>query len=87
MGQNVALIERLQREIRELPTESLSDLEKFVEFLRFKAKPEEKRDLERLDTTQARRLRGILKGYDFSPEFIAQARREMWRKYHTEDAQ
>jgi len=27
------------------------------------------------------RLRGLLKGYDFSPELLAEARREMWRKF------
>jgi predicted DNA-binding antitoxin AbrB/MazE fold protein len=28
------------------------------------------------------KLGGILEGYDFSPELLAEARREMWRKYH-----
>jgi hypothetical protein len=27
------------------------------------------------------KLKGLLKGYDFSPEFIAEARREMWGNF------
>ena len=89
MGNGMALAEKLQQEILELPQESLPDLEKFIEFLRFKAKPRKpkKPEPEKFDTTQARKLRGILKGYDFSPEFIAEARREMWHKFYVEDEQ
>ena len=39
MGNGVALTEKLQQEILELPQETLPELEKFMEFLRFKAKP------------------------------------------------
>lgn len=87
MSDGMALAEKLQREILELPPESLPDLEKFVEFLRFKAKPNKaaKTEPQRFDPTQARKLHGILKGYDFSPEFIKEARREMWRKFYVED--
>ena len=89
MGNGVALTEKLQQEILELPQETLPELETFIEFLRFKAKPRnpKKAEPEKLDTTQARKLHGILKGYDFSPEFIAEARREMWHKFYVEDEQ
>ena len=87
IADGVALTQRLQQEILELPQESLPELEKFIEFLRFKSKPRrtKKTQEEKLDTTAARSLHGILKGYDFSPEFIAETRREMWRKFHVED--
>ena len=39
MGNGVALTEKLQQEILELPQETLPELETFIEFLRFKAKP------------------------------------------------
>jgi len=89
MGNGVALTEKLQQEILELPQETLPELETFMEFLRFKAKPRKSKKVEpeKLDTTQARKLHGILKGYDFSPEFIAEARREMWHRFHVEDEQ
>ena len=65
-------------QIKVLPPESLDDLASYVEFLRFKAQgtgapassPEKLRIVN---------LRGLLKGYDFSPEFLAEARREMWQ--------
>ncbi len=70
------------QQILELPQESLVDLAKYIEFLRFKAgktKPE-------TEVTDGRpfrpvKLGGLLEGYDFSPEFIAEARREMWGNF------
>ena len=32
------------------------------------------------------KLGGLLKGYDFSPEFIAEVRREIWRGFEIDDA-
>lgn len=66
-------------QIKFLPPESLDDLASYVEFLRFKARgadapaasPEKLRIVN---------LRGLLDGYDFSPELLAEARREMWQK-------
>ncbi len=65
-------------QIKVLPPESLDDLASYVEFLRFKAystkaitPPSEK--------LRVVNLRGLLAGYDFSPEFLAEARREMWQ--------
>ena len=88
MSDGVALAEKIQQEILELPQETLPELEKFIEFLRFRSESRLGKEdaTERLDTTAARSLRGILKGYDFSPEFIAEARKDMWRRFHVEDA-
>lgn len=67
------------KQAQQLPPESLADLAKYVEFLRFK--------VGRKETTQQEprnlrivKLRGLLKGYDVSPESLAAARREMWHK-------
>ena len=46
MGNGVALTEKLQQEILELPQETLPELEKFIEFLRFKAKPRKSKKAE-----------------------------------------
>lgn len=89
IAEGMTLAQKLQQDILELPQESLLELEQFIEFLRFKAKPRRKKKTgeEKYDTTAARNLHGILKGYDFSPEFIAEARREMWGgKAQAEDA-
>jgi hypothetical protein len=87
MGNGVALTEKLQQEILELPQETLPELEKYIEFLRFKAKPRKSKKAETNPPLKIVNLRGILKGYDFSPEFIAEARREMWRKFYIEEAE
>lgn len=89
IAESMILTQKLQQDILELPQESLPELENFIEFLRFKTKPRKKKAKEeKYDTTAARNLHGILKGYDFSPEFIAEARREMWggKKADAEDA-
>ena len=68
------------QQIEELPQTSLAELAEYIEFLRFKgdganigkkAKP----------PVHIRDLEGLLEGYDFSPEFIAEARREMWGNF------
>jgi hypothetical protein len=87
MGNGVTLAEKLQQEILELPQEALPELETFMEFLRFKAKPRKSKKVETNPPLKIVNLRGILKGYDFSPEFIAEARREMWRKFSIEEAE
>jgi len=87
MGNGMALTEKLQQEILDLPQEALPELETFIEFLRFKAKPRKPKKAETNPPLKIVNLRGILKGYDFSPEFIAEARREMWRKFYIEGAE
>ncbi len=68
------------QQVAELPQESLVDLAKFVEFLRFKADGAGK-EKQAGKPVHIRDLEGLLEGYDFSPEFIAEARREMWGNF------
>ena len=71
-------------QIKTLPTDSLDDLATYVDFLRFKAsKAEDAEPAEK--PLRVINLRGLLKGYDFSPEALAEARREMWRKFEDVD--
>ena len=68
------------QQIIELPQESLVDLSKYIEFLRFKA---DGASIGKKAKTpmHIRDLEGLLEGCDFSPEFIAEARREMWGNF------
>ena len=84
---SMALAQEIQQEILELPQESLPELKKFIEYLRFKARPQKAKAAETTLPLKVVNLRGILKGYDFSPEFIAEARREMWHKFRVEEAE
>jgi hypothetical protein len=68
------------QQVAELPQESLVDLAKFVEFLRFKAS-ESAAETKAEKPLRIIKLGGLLEGYDFSPEFIAEARREMWGNF------
>jgi hypothetical protein len=68
------------QQIEELPQESLVELAKFIEFLRFKAS-ESATETEAEKPLRIIKLGGLLEGYDFSPEFIAEARREMWGSF------
>lgn len=86
MSDGMALAQKIQQQVLELPQETLPELEKFIEFLRFKTKPRKPKKTEpQFDPTDAIRLDGLLRGYDFSPEFIKEARREMWHKFAVED--
>ena len=77
--QSTTTTQQLFEQIKALPNDSLSELATYVDFLRFKAgqeaasKPPEKR-------LRVVKLRGVLKGYDFSPQELAEARREMWQR-------
>lgn len=70
----------IYQQILELPQESLVDLARYVEFLRFKADGASK-ERKAKKPIHIRDLEGLLEGYDFSPEFIAEARREMWGNF------
>ena len=70
---------QIYEQARQLPPESLNDLAQYVEFLRFKARAEEEPN-RTPDKLRIVKLRGLLKGVDVSPETLAAARREMWRK-------
>lgn len=69
-------VQQLVEKIRTLPSAELSELETFVDFLRFKA--------QQTSAAQADvplrliHLRGLLSGYDTSPEALAELRRELW---------
>ena len=66
-------------QIKVLPPESLDDLAFYVEFLRFKARSAKAPTTTPSERLRVVNLRGLLAGYDFSPEFLAEARREMWQ--------
>jgi hypothetical protein len=68
------------RQIEELPQASLVELAKYIEFLRFKA-GESATETKDEKPFRIIKLGGLLEGYDFSPEFIAEARREMWGNF------
>ena len=85
MSDGTALAQKIQEEVLTLPEESLPELEKFIERLRSNFQAQDAGQTEPARPLKIVKLRGILKGYDFSPEFIAEARREMWRKFHVED--
>jgi len=53
-----------------LPPESLREMQRFLDFLRFKSQQQARKP--------AIALGGLLEGYRFTEESIAQARREMW---------
>ena len=74
------IAETIYQEARQLPPESLLDLAKFVEFLKYKASVDKPEHPERGDNVLIR-LDGILAGYDFSPELLAEARRELWHGF------
>jgi len=85
MSDGTALAQKIQEEVLTLPEESLPELEKFIEFLRFKTKPRKPRRAETNPPLKIVKLGGILEGIDFSPEMLAEARREMWHKFHVEE--
>lgn len=80
MSESTLTHQDIYQQILELPQDTLADLAKYIEFLRFRAgetqaKAEVEKPLRIVD------LEGFLEGYDFSPEFIAGARREMWGNF------
>lgn len=74
-------MQQLVKTIETLPPEGVNELENYLEYLRFKYQQKSKR---RRKPLKLKELKGILKGYDFSPEKIAQARREMWGNFGRE---
>lgn len=69
--------EAIQRVLDELPEESLAEVWKFLDYLRFKAQAARQE--------QVIGLGGLLEGYNFSEEEIAEARREMWSQLGEDD--
>jgi|YNPNPStandDraft_1061719.scaffolds.fasta_scaffold11623_7 hypothetical protein len=64
--------ERIVAMLDELPPEHLHDVQQFLDFLRFKSQEGAEES--------AVALGGLLEGYHFDEEKIAQARREMWAR-------
>lgn len=80
MQSTTTTTQQLFEQIKTLPSDSLDELATYVDFLRYKTRKVE--DAQPTETPlRVIKLRGLLKGYDFSPEVLAEARREMWRKY------
>ncbi len=80
------LIERIYEQARQLPPESLADLAKYVEFLRFKDRSFMSDEPLVSGKLRIVNMRGLLKGYDFSPELLVEVRREMWQSLEREEA-
>ena len=80
---STATVQQIHQQIDNLPLESLAELTDYLEFLHFKANK-----VASLQPPPLRviKLRGVLKGYDFSPESLTAARREMWRKFQEQAA-
>ncbi len=85
MSDGIALPQKLQQQVLELPQESLPELENFIEFLRFKFQTRKQKKAGPNPPLKIVKLGGILQGYDFSPEMLAEARREMWHKFYVEE--
>jgi len=73
----------LYQAIDRLPENALIELTRFIEFLQFKSQ----RDVQVNEDTATKGEtpfnpvyfpEGILQGYEFSPEFIADTRKELW---------
>lgn len=77
MNPTTLTVQEIHEEIQQLPPERLSELAIFIDFLRLKSQLE----VEPTQTLRSVRLRGLLRGCDFSPEAVAEARRELWRKF------
>ncbi|MCB0003182.1 MAG: hypothetical protein KDI07_04310 [Anaerolineae bacterium] len=80
------LARQIYEQARQLPPESLTDLAKYVEFLQFKVGDRLADEPSLPDGLRVVNLRGLFKGYDFSPELLAEARREMWSSLEEEIA-
>jgi len=70
MGIYAATKKRIIHTLDTLPPESLREVQLFLDFLRFKSQERAREP--------AIPLGGLLEGYRFTEEDIAQARREMW---------
>jgi hypothetical protein len=64
--------EQIIHTLAELPPESLREVQQFLDFLRFRSRERAREP--------AVAIGGLLEGYRFTEEDIAQARREMWKR-------
>ena len=72
MRTQTATQEQIIHTLAELPPESLREVQQFLDFLRFRSQERAREP--------AVALGGLLEGYRFTEEDIAQARREMWKR-------
>ncbi len=79
------LAQQIYEQARQLSPENLVDLAQYVEFLRFKTQDAPK-GTSTPNKLRIVKLRGLFKGYDFSPELLAEARREMWQSLETSES-
>jgi len=70
MGIHATTKEQIIHTLNELPPWSLLEVQRFLDFLRFRTQERTRES--------AVALGGLLNGYRFTEEDIAQARREMW---------
>jgi hypothetical protein len=70
-------VQGILEKIRSLPDSALSELDTFVDFLRFRS-GQASQELEPDAALRLIHLRGLLSGYDTSPENLAALRREIW---------
>lgn len=90
MQDTLTLQQGLMEDVQGLPPESLALLREFAQFLKVKArgrKPGAAAARKSPASLRPVNLEGIWKGHDFSPEVLAEARREMWGKYSRDDAE
>jgi hypothetical protein len=64
----------IQKALDELPPKDISEVARFINYLKFKAQPSADFPL----AEKKSKLGGLWKGVEFTEEDIAQARREMW---------
>ena len=76
--------QQVAESIKSLPEEGQGELASFLEYLRFKYQSQTGKHRSRGKVKQIKDLKGILKGYDFSPELISQVRRETWAGFGRE---
>ncbi|MBU0703447.1 MAG: hypothetical protein KKC18_06230 [Chloroflexi bacterium] len=72
MGIQPVTKEQIIYTLDELPPESLREVQQYLDFLRFKIRKQA--------DEPAVAIGGLLEGYSFTDEDIAQARREMWER-------
>ena len=74
MDDSTSLVRQVLEQARDLPEESLQELVTFVGYLRFRA-DNQSTGPEAACALQPVKLGGILRGYDFSPQLLAEVRR------------
>lgn len=79
MSTGTVTTRKICEQIQDLPEESLLELSHYIEFLQLRSRPVKTKKPK--PSLRVVKLGGILKGYDFSPELLAQARQAMWKKY------